>query len=139
MKAVINNGVTYKVVSEKGAFTVTEDSKGKIKMFQTSTIEVVEIESMPKAKMNYEAEFWEREAPNSSIKRVLRNLIVNIEHFGKQLAHFLPKTNPIMDKTLDEDKLRCLAVIIDIIYQTELEQLEAMEDELLKLKTEKSI
>jgi len=44
-----------------------------------------------------------------------------------------------MDKTLDEDKLRCLAVIIDIIYQTELEQLEAMEDELLKLKTEKSI
>jgi len=55
MKAVINNGVTYKVVSEKGAFTVTEDSKGKIKMFQTSTIEVVEIESMPKAKVYYKS------------------------------------------------------------------------------------
>jgi hypothetical protein len=44
MKAVINNGVTYKVTGEKGAFTICEDIKGKIKMFQTSTIEIVEAE-----------------------------------------------------------------------------------------------
>ena len=44
MKAIINNGTTYKVTGEKGAFTITEDVKGKIKMFQTSTIEVVEVE-----------------------------------------------------------------------------------------------
>jgi len=110
--------------------TPQEKKEAKNKALFDSLIRVKQLSTM----MNYEAEFWEREAPNSSIKRVLRNLIVNIEHFGKQLAHFLPKTNPIMDKTLDEDKLRCLAVIIDIIYQTELEQLEAMEDELLKLK-----
>jgi len=44
MKAIINNGTTYKVTGEKGAFTITEDVKGKIKMFQTSTIEIIEAE-----------------------------------------------------------------------------------------------
>lgn len=44
MKAIIDKGTTYKVTGEKGAFTITEDVKGKIKMFQTSTIEVVEAE-----------------------------------------------------------------------------------------------
>lgn len=50
MKAIIENGKTYKVVSERGAFTVCEDSKGKCKMFETSKIEVVEISEMPKEK-----------------------------------------------------------------------------------------
>lgn len=44
MKAIIEKGITYKVTAEKGAFTICEDAKGKIKMFQTSTIEVVEAE-----------------------------------------------------------------------------------------------
>ncbi len=44
MKAIIDNGTTYKVTGEKGAFTICEDVKGKIKMFQTSTIEIVEAE-----------------------------------------------------------------------------------------------
>ncbi|EKT4545812.1 hypothetical protein AAIP58_000111 [Flavobacterium psychrophilum] len=44
MKAIIEKGITYKVTGEKGAFTITEDVKGKIKMFQTSSIEVVEAE-----------------------------------------------------------------------------------------------
>lgn len=44
MKAIIENGTTYKVTGEKGAFTITEDVKGKIKMFQTSTIEIVDAE-----------------------------------------------------------------------------------------------
>ena len=44
MKAIIDNGTTYKVTGEKGAFTICEDVKGKIKMFQTSTIEVMEAE-----------------------------------------------------------------------------------------------
>ena len=51
MKAIIDNGATYKVTGERGAFTITEDVKGKVKMFQTSTIEIVEIEEMPKAKV----------------------------------------------------------------------------------------
>lgn len=51
MKAIIENGNTYKVISERGAFTVCEDSKGKCKMFETSKIEVVEINEMPKAKV----------------------------------------------------------------------------------------
>jgi hypothetical protein len=44
MKAIINNGTTYKVTGEKGAFTITEDVKGKVKMFQTSTIEIIDAE-----------------------------------------------------------------------------------------------
>jgi len=44
MKAIIEKGITYKVTGEKGVFTICEDVKGKIKMFQTSTIEVVESE-----------------------------------------------------------------------------------------------
>lgn len=44
MKAIIEKGITYKVTGEKGAFTICEDVKGKIKMFQTSTIKVVEAE-----------------------------------------------------------------------------------------------
>ena len=51
MRAIIEKGITYKVTGEKGAFTICEDAKGKIKMFQTSIIEVVEIEEMPKAKV----------------------------------------------------------------------------------------
>jgi hypothetical protein len=51
MKAIIENGKTYKVISERGSFTVCEDSKGKCKMFQTSTIEVVEINEIPKEKV----------------------------------------------------------------------------------------
>ena len=47
MKAIIENGKTYKVVSEKGAFTVCEDAKGKCKMFVTANIEVVEVEEAP--------------------------------------------------------------------------------------------
>ena len=50
MKAIIDNGTTYKVKGERGVFKITEDVKGKVKMFQTSTIEIVEIEEMPKAK-----------------------------------------------------------------------------------------
>ena len=51
MKAIIDNGTTYKVTGKRGVFTITEDVKGKVKMFQTSTIEIVEIEEMPKAKV----------------------------------------------------------------------------------------
>ncbi len=51
MKAIIENGATYKVTGERGSFIITEDVKGKVKMFQTSTIEIVEIEEMPKAKV----------------------------------------------------------------------------------------
>lgn len=51
MKAIIDNGTTYKVTGERGDFTITEDVKGKVKLFQTSTVEIVEIEEMPKSKV----------------------------------------------------------------------------------------
>jgi len=50
MKAVIENGKTYKVTGERGAFTICEDAKGKCKMFETSLISIVEINEMPKQK-----------------------------------------------------------------------------------------
>ena len=51
MKAIIENNITYKVTGERGSFTICEDVNGKIKMFQTKNIEIVEIESLPKAKV----------------------------------------------------------------------------------------
>lgn len=50
MKAIIENNKTYKVVSERGAFTVCEDEKGKCKMFETSKVSIIEISEMPKNK-----------------------------------------------------------------------------------------
>ena len=50
MKAVIENNKTYKYGSTKGAFYVCEDMNGKAKMFEASKVELVDIESMPKAK-----------------------------------------------------------------------------------------
>ena len=50
MKAIIDNGTTYKVISERGVFTYTEDNRGKVKVFETANIEVVEISEMPKVK-----------------------------------------------------------------------------------------
>ena len=44
MKAIIEKGITYKVTGERGDFKICEDVKGKIKMFQTSTIQIVEAE-----------------------------------------------------------------------------------------------
>ena len=50
MKAIIENGKTYKYVSTKGSFYVCEDVNGKGKCFEASKVELVEIDSMPKAK-----------------------------------------------------------------------------------------
>lgn len=50
MKAIIDNNKTYKYISTKGAFYVCEDMNGKAKMFEASKVELVEIDSMPKAK-----------------------------------------------------------------------------------------
>ena len=50
MKVIIENNKTYKYVSTKGSFYVCEDMNGKAKMFEASKVELVEIESMPKAK-----------------------------------------------------------------------------------------
>ena len=53
MKAVIENGKTYKYVSTKGSFYVCEDVNGKGKCFEASKVELVEISEMPKAKKYY--------------------------------------------------------------------------------------
>ncbi|MFA5243694.1 MAG: hypothetical protein WC380_00200 [Pedobacter sp.] len=50
MKAIIENKNTYKVTGERGDFFITEDNRGKIKMFVKSTVEIVEIDALPKAK-----------------------------------------------------------------------------------------
>jgi hypothetical protein len=44
MKVIIEKGIVYKITGERGDFTITEDVKGKPKMFQTSTISIVESE-----------------------------------------------------------------------------------------------
>lgn len=64
MKAIINNNITYKVTGERGDFFITEDNKGKLKMFAKKTVEVVEIESMPKAKV-----FKTRKATKEQIEK----------------------------------------------------------------------
>ena len=51
MKAIIQNENTYKVTGERGDFFICEDNKGKLKMFAKHEVTVVEIESMPKAKV----------------------------------------------------------------------------------------
>lgn len=51
MNAIINNNQTYKVTSERGDFWITEDIKGKVKMFAKKDVEVVEVSEMPKAKI----------------------------------------------------------------------------------------
>ena len=53
MKAVIDNNKTYKLILVKGAFYHCEDERGKSKCFESSNVELVEIEEMPKAKKYY--------------------------------------------------------------------------------------
>jgi hypothetical protein len=50
MKAIQTEGQTFKVTGTKGDFTICEDSKGKVRMFATHKIEIIEIEAMPSAK-----------------------------------------------------------------------------------------
>ena len=50
MKAIIENGKTHKVIEERGQFIYAEDSKGKVKCFLVSKVEIVEISEMPKEK-----------------------------------------------------------------------------------------
>lgn len=53
MKAVIDNNKTYKLILVKGAFYHCEDERGKSKCFESSKVELVDIDSMPKAKKYY--------------------------------------------------------------------------------------
>ena len=99
MKAIIENGKTYKVVSEKGAFTVCEDSKGKCKMFETSKVSIVEISELPKEKVykstkkvSSSTESFVRLTDTSSLLSVLENtmsaklIIARIEDFGVEMS-----------------------------------------------------
>jgi hypothetical protein len=51
MKAIVENKNTYKITGERGDFFITEDNKGKVKMFVKHNVEVVEVESLPKIKV----------------------------------------------------------------------------------------
>lgn len=50
MKAIIENKITYKITGEKGDFFITENNKGKLKMFAKRNVTIVELAEMPKAK-----------------------------------------------------------------------------------------
>lgn len=51
MKAINFNNDTYKINSERGDFYYTENNKGKVKCFSKNSVEVIEIDEMPKAKV----------------------------------------------------------------------------------------
>lgn len=53
MKAIIENGKTYKLITVKGAYYHCEDERGKTKCFDSNKVELIEIEEMPKAKKYY--------------------------------------------------------------------------------------
>lgn len=50
MKAINYKNTYYKIVEERGDFYYGEDAKGKVKAFAKKDVEVVEVESLPKAK-----------------------------------------------------------------------------------------
>jgi hypothetical protein len=50
MKAIIEKKETYKITSEKGDFFITENNRGKVKMFAKRDVEVVEVSELKKAK-----------------------------------------------------------------------------------------
>lgn len=51
MKAINENKNTYRIIGEHGDFFLTEDNKGKNKMFAKKDVVVIEINEMPKAKV----------------------------------------------------------------------------------------
>ena len=51
MKAIIEKNETYRITGEKGDFFVTENNKGKVKIFLKSSVEVLDIEEMTKTKV----------------------------------------------------------------------------------------
>ena len=53
MKAIIEKGKTYKLITVKGAYYHCEDERGKTKCFDSNKVELIEIEEMPKAKKYY--------------------------------------------------------------------------------------
>lgn len=51
MKAIIEKNETYKITSERGSFFVTENNKGKLRTFEKTKVQVIEIEEMPNSKI----------------------------------------------------------------------------------------
>jgi len=46
MKAIIENGITYRVIEVRGSYVYT-DNRGKIKLFRTEQVSIVEVEDIP--------------------------------------------------------------------------------------------
>lgn len=51
MKAFTIQNTTYQVTQERGQFIYGTDNSGKVKCVQVGTVEIVEIEALPKAKV----------------------------------------------------------------------------------------
>ncbi len=64
MKAIIQNNETFKLTGERGDFYITENSKGKCKMFLKLDVNVIEISEMPKVKKYKSHEFQENQLLN---------------------------------------------------------------------------
>jgi hypothetical protein len=67
MKAIIQNNETFKLTGERGDFYITENSKGKCKMFLKLDVNVIEISEMPKVKKYKSHEVSGKSAIKSAI------------------------------------------------------------------------
>lgn len=70
MKAIIENGKTYKVTGEKGDFWIAE-LNGKVKVFAKRNVEVVEVEEIKEKK-------YRKPSAKSSNKNSNVNLIISL-------------------------------------------------------------
>jgi len=80
--------------------------------------------------IGYNVTFFESQVKGSPLSRIYRNLQSHLDGFKKQNCHYLPKSNEIIQSSLDEDKLRALSSIFEVFFECSLAQLEAFEDEL---------
>lgn len=69
MKAIIEKD-TYKITGERGDFFITENNKGKVKMFAKNTVVVVEIADMPSVKVYKQSLSTGRDYSNSFNNRL---------------------------------------------------------------------
>ena len=73
MKTIIEKNKTYKITGEKGDFYITEDNKGKVKMFVKTQVTVTEVDKMPKLK-KYKKQTVSQKVLDRDHKTFMRNL-----------------------------------------------------------------
>lgn len=84
MKAIIENNDTWKVNSEKGDFFVTENNRGKLKMFAKRDVVVVEISEMPQVKVYRKSTYKPTEAQHAAFLNKIREAEFQDKYFEVQ-------------------------------------------------------